>query len=131
MKKNALAKLPLLARSAITLGAAILFALVASLACASLLLCTEDPTAFATAVGNAIFLCTMFFCGILGAKTAKENRLTSGLLPCGMLLLLAIAASLAFGQTAFVRPCIVALLGAASGTCGSLFGAKEKRRKKH
>lgn len=130
MKKNALAKLPLLARSAITLGAAILFAILTSLACSALLLCTADPTAFASLLGNALFLCTMGFCGFLGAKTAKESRVASGLLPSGMLLLLAVAASLAFGESEFLRPCTVALLGAVCATGASLLGTREKRRKK-
>ncbi|MBQ4599887.1 MAG: DUF3792 family protein [Clostridia bacterium] len=132
MPKKAFEKLTLTARTALVVGVTLLLALLCCLLLAFVAGRSEDPTANLTLYGEIAFALSMLFCGFLGAKLAPEQRFVSGLVASGILLLLVIAASVAFGGTSFVKEAILAALGAFVAAAGALLGAKEqKRRRKH
>lgn len=132
MPKNALEKLTLTARTALVVGVTLLFALLCCMLLAFVAGRSEDPTANLTLYGEIAFALSMLLCGFLGAKLAADRRFASGLLAGGIVLVLVIAASIAFGGTSFVKEAILAALGAFVAATGALLGAKEKkRRRKH
>lgn len=132
MPKHLFGKLTLTARTALTVGIAMLFAISCCLLFCFVAKYSEDPTANLQLFGEIAFALSMLFCGFLGAKLAPEQRFVSGLVASGILLLLVIAASVAFGGTSFVKEAILAALGAFVAAAGALLGAKEqKRRRKH
>lgn len=132
MPKNALEKLTLTARTALVVGVTLLFALLCCLVLAFIAGRSEDPTAHLTLYGEIAFALSMLLCGFLGAKLAADKRFISGLVASGVMLLLVIAASIAFGGTSFVKEAILAALGAFVAAAGALLGAKEqKRRRRH
>lgn len=132
MPKHALEKLSLPMRTALVVGVTLVFALLACLIFAFVAGRSEDPTANLALYGEIAFALSMLLCGFLGAKIAFDKRFVSGLTAGGILLLLVIAASVAFGGTSFVKEVILAVLGAFIASMGALLGAKEKkRRRKH
>lgn len=130
MPKTTISKLPIAARTAISIAAAILFALCACLLISAAAQMSEDPTAHLSLAGEIAFMLSMLLCGFLGAKFSSESRFACGLLAAGILLLFVIAASVAFGGTSFVKEVILAILGAFFAALGSLLGAREKKRKR-
>ncbi|MBQ5389900.1 MAG: YrzE family protein [Clostridia bacterium] len=131
MPKHLFGKLTLTARTALTVGIAMLFAISCCLLFCFVAKYSEDPTANLQLFGEIAFALSMLFCGFLGAKLAGENRFAAGMLASGVMLLPVTAAAVVC-STSFVRSAILLALGAFVAAIGALLGAKEsKRRRKH
>ncbi len=128
MPKKSLRKLPLLLRTAIAVGSALLLAFFLSLLLAAIAMSCSDPTANLTLYGEILFLLSILLCGFLGARLAAENRFLGGLAAVGELLLLTVIASLVIGTDSGNLFFVLAALGAFFGAIGALLGAKEKKR---
>lgn len=130
MPKTTLSKLPLVTRTALAVTATTLFALLVCLLVSAVAQTSDDPTAHLSLAGEIVCMLSMVLCGFLGAKLSAENRFACGLLAAGCLLLLVIAASIAFGGTNFLKEVLLAVLCAFFAALGALVGAREKKRKR-
>ena len=129
MPKHSFKKLSMTARCAIVTAISIVFAFLLCLIMGAVAMASDDPTKNLTLYGEICFLAAMCFCGFLGAKTASENRFASGTVASGMLLLLVIAASVAFGGDGFLKELTLAILGAAVSATGAVIGSRETNRR--
>ncbi|MBE6678989.1 MAG: hypothetical protein E7598_00535 [Ruminococcaceae bacterium] len=129
MPKHSFKKLSLAARCAIVAAITVAFALSLCMIMGAVAFASEDPTKNLTLYGEICFLLSMFFCGFVGAKTAGESRFASGIFASGIVLLLVIAASVAFGGDSFIKELTMAALGVAVSASGAALGSRETKRK--
>ncbi len=130
MSKRTLEKLPPVTLSALAAAACCLFALLLCLLFAAAASSLDDPTAHLALYGEIVFAVTMLLCGFVGAKLAPDARFLCGMLAGGILLLLTIAASFAFGGGNFAKSAVLCGIGVFLAAVGALLGAKEPKRKR-
>ncbi|MBQ4557299.1 MAG: hypothetical protein IJA60_06610 [Clostridia bacterium] len=130
MPKNTLEKMSLPIRTAITVGASLLFAFIICIIISAVAFLSDDPTKNLTLYGEIAFCITMLFCGFLGARIASDKRFASGVIASGIMLLIVITASIVFGGESFVKELILALLGAFIASVGAAIGSREKKRRR-
>lgn len=130
MSKRSFQKLPFVARAALLAAAGAFLALFFCLLFALIAQKSSDPTANLAVYGKIAYLITLFACGFAGAKTAADDRFTSGLAACGILAAALLLLSAFCSEAGILRKTILLLIGLFSGAIGSLLGAKEKKRKR-
>ena len=130
MPKHSFKKLSMLARCAIVLGATIMFAFFLCLIMGAVAQSSDNPAENLTLYGEAAYLASMLFCGLVGAKIADEKKFASGVLSSGIMLFCIICASIIFGGDSLIKELLLALLGAFISAVGSLLGAREGKRKR-
>ena len=130
MRKNSLSNLPPFVRYMVVSGSSLIFASVCSLIMGAVALASEDPTENLTLYGEIIFILSMFFCGFLGAKVAVDAKILCGILSAMLMLMIVIAASLAFGGVIIPKALIIAAIGAVAALSGAAIGSREKKRRR-
>ena len=130
MPKKSIKRLPMLLRTAITVGITLLLGCAACGALAMLALSADDPTAHLSLYGRCVFGLCMLFCGFLGAAFAEERRFASGIVASVCLLVPEAILFFVFGGEVGSTLLLLAGGGAALGILGALLGARERRRKR-
>ena len=130
MPKHKFERLPSVVRYLIVVGASLLFAVCMCLIISAFALGSENPTAFLALYGKIIFFLSMFVCGLVGAKTAVEGKLLCGILCATLMLAIIAAATVATSGIRFPAFALFSVAGFCTALLGSLFGAKEKKRKR-
>ena len=130
MPKNRFERMPSLVRYLTVVGASLLFAVCMCLIMSAVALGSENPTANLALYGKIIFFLSMFVCGLVGAKTAVEGKLLCGILCAALMLAIIAGASVALCGIKLPTFALFAVAGFCTALVGSLFGAKEKKRKR-
>lgn len=130
MRKNSLSNLPPFVRYMAVSGSSLIFASVCSFIMGAVAMASEDPTENLTLYGEIIFILSMFFCGFLGAKVAVDAKILCGILSAMLMLMIVIAASLAFGGVIIPKALIIAAIGAVAALSGAAIGSREKKRRR-
>ena len=129
MPRRTLDKLPFLARAAIGAGVGIIAVLALSLLFSLVAILSKDPTANLTLYGEISLLCAMLLCGFSGAKLGGDQKLASGLISGGILLVIAVMFALILASNV-VKALILAALGMFVAAAGAALGSREVKRRR-